>query len=412
MEAIILAGGLGTRLKNVSKQMPKSMALIQEKPFLEYQMDLLIAQGVKSFVLSIGYKSEQIQEHFKDSYKNCNVLYAIEKELLGTGGAIKNAMRFTNSENVVVANGDSLVVTDLQKQLQFHIENKADVTLALKRMKNFERYGTVKLDEQSRITNFIEKQPISEGIINAGLYIFNVKSYTEREWPQKFSVEKDYFEACVNDAKMLGFLMNGYFLDIGIPSDFQKAQTEIGSFFKIDKSWTLFLDRDGVINKKRDNDYVKNLDELEFLPGALKAISTLNKYFHKIFIVTNQQGIGKGLMSVEDLKVVHDKVVSSVKENGGNIDEVYFAPDLASAANQLRKPNIGMAEKAKSDFPSVEFHKSIMVGDSLSDMEFGKNAGMVNVYISEVGSEEYYSCKSLIDFASLIDAIFESERLV
>jgi len=411
MEAIILAGGLGTRLKNVSKRMPKSMALIQGKPFLEYQMDLLIAKGVKSFILSIGYKSEQIQEHFKDLYKNCSVQYAIEKELLGTGGAIKNAMRFTKSENVVVANGDSLVVTNLQKQLQFHIENNADVTLALKRMKNFERYGTVNLDEHSRIINFIEKQPISKGIINAGLYIFNVKSFVEREWSQKFSVEKDYFEASVKESKMLGFLMNGYFLDIGIPSDFQKAQTEIGSFFKIDQSWTLFLDRDGVINKKRDNDYVKNIDELEFLPGALKAISILNKYFHKIFIVTNQQGIGKGLMSVKDLKVVHDKVVSSAKENGGIIDEVYFAPDLASATNQLRKPNIGMAEKAKSGFPSVEFHKSIMVGDSISDMEFGKNAGMVNVFICEVDSQEYYSCRSLEEFGEMIEAIFASEQL-
>lgn len=409
MEAIILAGGLGTRLKNVSDRMPKSMALIQDKPFLEYQMDLLISQGVKTFILSIGYKSDQIQEHFKDAYKNCSVIYAVEKELLGTGGAIKNAMRFTKSENVIVANGDSLVVCDLQKQLKFHLENKADVTLALKRMKNFERYGTVQLDQESRIHEFIEKQPISEGIINVGLYIFNVKSFTERDWPLKFSLEREYFEACVNEAKMLGFISNGYFLDIGIPSDFQKAQTEIGSFFKIDKTWSLFLDRDGVINKKRDNDYVKNLDELEFLPGALKAISTLNKYFHKIFIVTNQQGIGKGLMSVEDLKIVHDKVVASVKEKDGNIDEVYFAPDLASATNTFRKPNIGMAKKAKEDFPSVEFHKSIMIGDSISDMEFGKNAGMVNVFISEQENEEYYTCGSLSEFSGLIEAVLGSK---
>ncbi|WP_107037601.1 HAD-IIIA family hydrolase [Brumimicrobium mesophilum] len=406
MEAIILAGGLGTRLKDVSKQMPKSMALIQNRPFLEYQMDLLIAQGVDKFVLSIGYKSEQIQKHFKESYKNCSVQYAVEKELLGTGGAIKNAMRFTTTENVIVANGDSLVVTDLKKQLNFHIENKADVTLALKEMKDFERYGTVNLDANSRITNFIEKQPIKEGIINAGLYIFNVKTFIERKWPQKFSVERDYFEAYVKEVKMLGFLMNGYFLDIGIPADFQRAQTEIGSFFKIDKSWTLFLDRDGVINKKRDNDYVKNLDELEFLPGALEAISTLYKYFHKVFIVTNQQGIGKGLMSEEDLKIVHEKVISRIEENGGSIDEVYFAPDLAGPSNKLRKPNIGMAEKAKADFPTVEFHKSIMVGDSPSDMEFGKNAGMVNVFISQEGNKEYYSCKSLVEFEAIMKSVF------
>ncbi|PWH86259.1 HAD-IIIA family hydrolase [Brumimicrobium oceani] len=405
MEAIILAGGLGTRLKNVSKRMPKSMALIQGKPFLEYQMDLLISQGVKKFVLSIGYKSEQIQSHFKENYKGCEIQYAIEKELLGTGGAIKNAMRFTSDENVIVANGDSLVVTNLQAQLEFHLEHEADVTLALKEMKDFERYGTVKLDENARIIDFIEKQPISAGIINAGLYIFNVKSYRQQNWPQKFSVEKDYFESCVNEQKMLGFMTKAYFLDIGIPSDFEKAQTEIGSFFKIDKSWTLFLDRDGVINKKRDNDYVKTLDELEFLPGALEAISKLNKYFHKTVIVTNQQGIGKGLMTEEALEIVHQKVVSSIEEKGGKIDAVYYAPDLASPNNKLRKPNIGMAEKAKEDFPGIDFTKSIMIGDSTSDMEFGTNAGMVNVFISDTENEDHYTCTSLVQFETLLSSV-------
>lgn len=407
MEAIILAGGLGTRLKDVSNDMPKSMAVIQGRPFLEYQMDVLIEQGIKSFILSIGYKSEQIQNHFKNSYKNCSITYAIEKELLGTGGAIKNALRFTKDENVVVANGDSIVVSDLQKQVQFHIQKKANVTLALKRMKNFERYGTVMLDDDSRIHNFIEKHPISEGIINAGLYIFNVKSFVEYDWPEKFSIEKDYFESCVKTSNMYGFVMNGYFLDIGIPSDFKKAQTEIGIFFKIDKSWSLFLDRDGVINKKIDNDYVKKIEELEFLPGVLSAISLLSNYFGKIFIITNQQGIGKGLMSEEDLSSIHNHLFSSIRENGGRIDGLYYAPELASETNSMRKPNIGMALKAKEEYPSVAFERSIMIGDSKSDMEFGKNVGMTNIMIQGDLENDYYARPSLYDFASLMQSIFD-----
>ena len=406
MEAIILAGGLGTRLKDVSNHTPKSMVLIQGRPFLEYQMDLLIAQGVKSFILSIGYKSEQIQNHFKNSYKNCSVIYAVEKELLGTGGAIKNALRFAKEENVVVANGDSIVISDLQKQLQFHIRKKASVTLALKRMKNFDRYGTVKLDDNFRIQDFIEKHPVSEGIINAGLYIFNVKSFNEYDWPEKFSIERDYFESCVKTSNMYGFSINGYFLDIGIPADFKKAQTEIGTFFKIDKSWSLFLDRDGVINKKIDNDYVKKIEELEFLPGALSAISSLSNYFGKIFIVTNQQGIGKGLMTEEDLSVIHDYLLSAIQENDGQIDGIYHAPYLAHENHSMRKPNIGMALKAKEENPSVVFEKSILVGDSSSDMEFGKNAGMTNVMIKENPIDEYYTQESLHDFACLIGTIF------
>lgn len=409
MEAVILAGGLGTRLKDVSSHTPKSMAIIQGRPFLEYQMDVLIEQGVKSFILSIGYKSEQIQNHFKNSYKGCSITYAVEKELLGTGGAIKNALRFTKEENVVVANGDSLVVTDLKKQVQFHIDNKASVTLALKRMKNFERYGTVQFDDDFRIHSFIEKKPISEGIINAGLYIFNVKSFEKIDWTEKFSIERDYFEACVKTVHMYGFVMSGYFLDIGIPADFKKAQTEIGTFFRINKSWSLFLDRDGVINKKIDNDYVKRIDELELLPGVLSAISLLSKYFGKLFIVTNQQGIGKGLMTEEDLVVIHDQLLSVIQENGGRIDGIYHAPYLDKENNVMRKPNIGMALKAKEENPLVEFKKSIMVGDSTSDIAFGKNAGMTNVMIKikEDLNGDYYTHGSLHDFAGIIQSIFD-----
>ncbi len=407
MEAVILAGGLGTRLKNVSSHTPKSMAIIQGCPFLEYQMDALIQQGVKSFILSVGYKSEQIQNHFGDAYKNHKIIYAVENEPLGTGGAIKNALRFTKEENVVVANGDSLVVSDLQKQMEFHIDKGANVTLALKQMKDFERYGTVQFDTDFQIYEFVEKRPVSQGVINAGLYIFNVKSFLKHEWPNQFSIEKDYFEAYVQSTSIYGFLIKGYFLDIGVPEDFKKAQTEIGTFFNVDNSWSLFLDRDGVINKKIDNDYVKKIEELELLPDALSAINILSNYFGKIFIVTNQQGIGKGLMTEEDLTLIHKHLNFQIQENGGRIDRIYYAPHLVAENSEMRKPKIGMAVKAKQDFPSVNLKKSIMVGDSTSDMEFGRKAGMANVMIQKNKQGDYYTLSSLYDFACLIQSIFD-----
>src|SRR5690554_3080144 len=309
MEAIILAGGLGTRLQHISKDTPKSMALIKGRPFLEIQLDLLIEQGVKRFVLSVGYKSDQIQQHFGAKYKNCEIVYAVEEELLGTGGAIKNAMQYTDSHHVIVANGDSLVINDLESQFKFHIDNSADATLALKKMKNFECYGTVDLNKNDRIVQFNEKQPVKEGLINVGVYIFDKTKFLSHEWPSKFSIEKDYFESMSQTLNFFGKETKAYFLDIGIPSDYQKAQTEIGTFLNIQPDWTLFLDRDGVINKKRDNDYVKTLKELELFPKALKAIAELTPFFHKIIIVTNQQGIGKGLMTEEALAIVHKKVI-------------------------------------------------------------------------------------------------------
>ena len=151
---------------------------------------------------------------------------------------------------------------------------------------------------------------------------------------------------------------------------------------EIDNSWTLFLDRDGVINRKRDNDYVKNLSEFEWLPNAVESIVQFGKKFGLIIIVTNQQGIGKGLMSENDLNQIHSHLKNEIEKAGGRIDAIYFAPQLKSENSSMRKPETGMAQKAKTEFKNIDFSKSIMVGDSLHDMDFGKRLGMKTIFIS------------------------------
>lgn len=151
---------------------------------------------------------------------------------------------------------------------------------------------------------------------------------------------------------------------------------------KIDKSWTLFLDRDGVINSRLPGDYVKNWVEFEFLEESLQALKILNQHFGHIVVVTNQQGIGKRLYRTEDLELIHANMLYEIQFHGGRIDKVYFSPYLAGENHPTRKPGIGMAMQAKKDFPAINFSKSIMVGDSPSDMKFGKTAGMVTVFIS------------------------------
>jgi histidinol-phosphate phosphatase family protein len=170
----------------------------------------------------------------------------------------------------------------------------------------------------------------------------------------------------------------------------------------IDASWTLFLDRDGVINKKLDNDYVKHWIEFEFLPGTLDALKTLNPVFGKIVIVTNQQGIGKGIYRTEDLELIHKNMIYEIAYNGGRIDQVYFSPYLSNENHPTRKPNIGMALEAKKQFPEINFEKSIIVGDSMSDMEFGRNAGMKTAFISNEKVEHPavdFHFKSLLEFS-------------
>ena len=149
----------------------------------------------------------------------------------------------------------------------------------------------------------------------------------------------------------------------------------------INKTWTLFLDRDGVINKRLEDDYVKTLSEFEFLQGVPEALKFFTDLFGKIIVVTNQQGIAKGFYTENELGMIHHYMVDEIEKHGGKIDKVYHSPYLASENHELRKPNIGMALQAQKDFVDIDFSKSVMIGDSMSDMEFGRKTGMITVYI-------------------------------
>lgn len=182
------------------------------------------------------------------------------------------------------------------------------------------------------------------------------------------------------------------------------------SDIKVDKLWTLFLDRDGVINLHYPNDYVKKWDEFYFLEGVMDAFQKLGVLFRRTIIVTNQQGVGKGLMSKEDLTFIHDEMLKEVRKYGGKINAIYTATDLVqNDVNQMRKPGAGMARKAQKDFPEIDFQKSIIVGDSITDMQFGRNMGMLTVYIGDTHKlnptdRQYIDdyCESLIDFANAL----------
>lgn len=179
------------------------------------------------------------------------------------------------------------------------------------------------------------------------------------------------------------------------------------TIFRIDKSWTLFLDRDGVINKRIINDYVKHPDEFHLLPGADVAIAKMSPMFGKIVVVTNQQGIGKGLYSHDDLAAVHQKMVSAVEDAGGRIDAIFYAPQLAGENSPMRKPGIGMALAAKEKFADIDFTRSIMVGDSSSDRDFAQSAGMKFVFCCnhDQADESKLHFSSLAAFASYISGI-------
>jgi D-glycero-alpha-D-manno-heptose 1-phosphate guanylyltransferase len=225
-EVIILAGGLGTRLREAVPELPKCMAPVNGKPFIAYVMDHFQKQGVNNFIFALGYKSEAF-ESLLSSLSNINYQLSTETEPLGTGGAIKLACSVAVSENVLVTNGDTLFKADVKAVSDFHEKIKADCTLSLKPMQQFDRYGVVELNKENGIASFKEKQFYDSGYINGGLYALNRNKFLSEQLPDKFSFEKDYMEKLYNQRRMFGIVQDEYFIDIGIPQDYAKAQVEL-----------------------------------------------------------------------------------------------------------------------------------------------------------------------------------------
>lgn len=225
-DAIILAGGLGTRLRSVVPELPKCMAPVNGKPFLHYVIQYLQKEGIKNFIFSLGYKHEYISEWLAFNYDPSIYSTIVEEEPLGTGGAILKSCNAIHHDNVFITNGDTMFTISLPTLSKMHIENQAACTLALKPMSNFDRYGVVTTNANQQITSFKEKMFYKEGLINGGLYALNVTSFKQYNWPEKFSFEKNYLEKSIDSKSLYGFKEDAYFIDIGIPEDFQRVQKE------------------------------------------------------------------------------------------------------------------------------------------------------------------------------------------
>jgi D-glycero-alpha-D-manno-heptose 1-phosphate guanylyltransferase len=227
-EAIILAGGLGSRLRTAVPDLPKCMAPVNGRPFLDYLIAYLLEQEVRSMVFSLGYKHELIEDYLASNYSGLSYRCSVETEPLGTGGAIRKAADIGRGKNMLVLNGDTLFRVDLAQFTEFHLKFQADCSLALKPMKDFSRYGVVELNSNHRIACFREKQFYTEGLINGGVYVLNRDHFLNENFPEKFSFEKDYLEALFLYRKMYGMVQEGYFIDIGIPEDYERASSELG----------------------------------------------------------------------------------------------------------------------------------------------------------------------------------------
>lgn len=225
-EAIILAGGKGTRLQEISSGLPKPMMPVCGRPFLDFLLLKLYKYGIKKVILSVGYKNETISSHFGSEFNGMSLIYSIEETPLGTGGAIAKSLFDTENDDVIILNGDSYFDVDISTMYSCHVKKNADITMAVKYQHDSNRFGSVSITD-GRVNSFREKGAANAGFINGGIYMVNRRISAYFPPVQTFSFESDLLENHVNVLDIHPFASDGYFIDIGIPDDYFRAQREL-----------------------------------------------------------------------------------------------------------------------------------------------------------------------------------------
>lgn len=364
-EAIVLAGGFGTRLAHVVPDVCKPMAPVAGRPFLRFIMDQLAAAGFDRVVVADGYRREQIEDFFGSAYRGMSIEYSPEETPLLTGGAVKRALSRCESDWVFVLNGDTWLDVDFEvmEAAAANVPDSVTAVIAVKRMRDFERYGTVDVDACGSLTAFHEKRPCEEGLINAGVYLLRLDALDDM--PEKFSLESDHFERVVGDGALRAVECAGGFIDIGVPEDYELAQTMLAP---LARSWKLAMfDRDGTINV--DTGHLHEPEKLELIPST---VDIMRGYSddpdYKVVVVTNQAGIAKGLYTEADMRRLHRYMEDELEMLGVHVDAWYFCPHHPDYTGpcDCRKPAPGMLLAAICDF-DANADDCVMYGDMPSD---------------------------------------------
>ena len=371
-QCVILVGGKGSRLGELTKDFPKPMLEINEQPFLIYLLDTIERFGFKEIILLASHANKVLIDYFKDlEYKECQIKIIIEEDPLGTGGAIVNAYDYLD-DTFFCINGDS-VIEGNWLSLKPILKKNYDAVIALTEVNNSSRYGSIEISGD-RIIEFNEKNKHSgSGLINGGIYILRKKIF--KNYKNKFiSLEKDIFPNLLLNNQLGGKKVLGYFIDIGTPESLSKAKKRIWSKNKK----AVIFDRDGTLSEDI-NGYTYKVSDLVWKPGAKELIRNLNDNNFYVFVATNQSGIARGKYTEDEMHDFHEAMQVELIEYGAHIDKFYFCPYHKDAINLhykkdsiCRKPNTGMLEKIKEEWnlDKINLH---FIGDSDIDMECARN---------------------------------------
>lgn len=383
-QAVILCGGLGSRLGELTRETPKPLLPIQDRPFLEILIQEITRYGVERFVLLAAFQSEQIEAFAKNVPRaigrDIDVSVSVEPDRAGTGGALFNALPLLD-ETFYLFNGDSLLDTPLDRLAELMEQPGAQAALALRHLPAAGRYGVVERDGDQICCFGKRGDPAAPAWINGGVYILR-RTLIERLAPIS-SLEQDLLEPLAEEGGMYGLAVDGFFLDIGVPEDFERAQVEIPAF---QRRPAVFFDRDGVLNI--DHGHVGSAERFEWTEGAREAIAAVNARGWYAFIVTNQAGIGKGYYTLDDYRALVRHIRDDLAAAGARIDDQRFCPFHPEAdlpeyqqVSDWRKPGPGMLLDLMAHWP-IDVAASVMIGDKESDMEAARAAGVAGKLFS------------------------------
>ena len=422
MHAIIMAGGKGTRLKELTAEIPKPMIPIDGIPILLHQINNLSENGIKDIILIVGHLGQKIVDYFGNGSKfGVKIDYYFETEPLGTGGALYY-IKDKVEDDFVLLYGDVFMNVDFSRMVNFHKDNSSEATLFVH--PNSHPYDSdIIIEKENRVTGWsyknIERTQDYKNLVNSGIYVLSKKIFKFLDG-KKCDLEKEVIINMIGDAHVFAYKSTEYAKDMGTPERLSSVNEDYKNRIPIhrnlkNKQKCIFLDRDGTINVEKD--HINNSNQIELLPRAADAIKMINNSEYICVVVTNQPVIARGECSFENMDAIHNRLETLLGKAGAYVNDIMFCPHHPHSGYDgevkelkidcdCRKPKSGMFIKAKEKY-NIDFSKSIIIGDSTQDIEAGNRLDMKTVLVKTGygGCDNKHQVEPDMSADNLFDAI-------
>lgn len=397
MQAVIMAGGKGTRIASLNKDIPKPMFELCGKPVLEYAVQELVSQGILDIIIVVGHLGNVIKEYFGDgSRMGAQISYITEDQPLGTAGALF-LLKDRIKDDFFLLNGDIIFSIDFKRLWDYHKQKCGLATILVHPNSHPYDSGLVQYDGEGRVTQWLTKEEERfwyQNRVNAGIHVLAPGIFSMFDELRKKDLDRDVLKKLIPNGDLWAYCSTEYVKDMGTPERYEEVQADIESGLVKMKNLlhsqkAIFLDRDGIINVH--DGYITKPEQIRLLPGVAEAIRLINRSKYLAIVVTNQPVIARGECTLEELQDIHNALETKLGEQGAYLDAIYFCPhhpERGFAGERIeykikcncRKPEPGMLLKASNDF-HIALANSYMIGDQESDIQAGKRGGCCACYL-------------------------------